>query len=48
MTIIELIPFSSFQEKIKITREYSGRAKIEIWEGYIYTQREIGRRQMIA
>ena len=39
MLVIEMIPYCSFQEKIKITKENDGKARIEVFEDYIYVER---------
>ena len=44
LTVVEVIPFESFKEKIKITKvELKKRAKVEVCQGFIYVERrEIG------
>lgn len=39
LIVIEYIPFRTFREKIDITKEYDGKAKIEIDEKHIYVER---------
>ena len=39
MIVVEVIPYCSFQEKIKITKENDGKARIEVFEDYIYIER---------
>lgn len=37
--IVEAIPFNSFKERIKLTKELIGKAKIEIYDRYIYIEK---------
>jgi hypothetical protein len=37
--VVELIPYSTFKERLKIIKEYDRKAKIEIFEDYIYIER---------
>jgi len=37
--IIEIIPYNNFKEKIKITKQYDGKAYIKIYDDYIYIER---------
>lgn len=43
MVVVEAIPFSTFKEKIVITKQFYGKAKMEIWENehYVYIERAI-------
>ena len=41
MVVVEAIPFSTFKEKIAITKQFYGKAKIEIHKGYVYIERAI-------
>lgn len=34
--IVQLIPYESFKERIKIVKSLYGKGHIEIWEDYIY------------
>ncbi len=37
---IEAIPYRSFREKIRITKAaLRQKAKVEVYEGYVYTER---------
>ena len=44
MIVVEVIPYCSFQEKIKITKENDGKSRIEVFEDYIYVERREGKR----
>lgn len=37
--VVELIPYSTFKERLKIIKQYDQKAKIEIFENYIYVER---------
>ena len=39
MKVIEVIPYRSFREKIRIVKTVEGKAKIEIHKDYIYVER---------
>jgi len=39
MIVVEVIPYNSFREKLKITKENDGKARIEVFEDYIYIER---------
>lgn len=39
LKVVELIPYSTFKERLKIVKEYDKKAKIEILEDYIYIER---------
>ena len=39
LKVVELIPYSTFKERLKIVKEYDKKAKIEIFENYIYIER---------
>lgn len=39
LTTIKLEKYKSFKEKLEITKKYAGKAKIEIWDNYIYIER---------
>ena len=40
LKVIELIPYKDFEEKLKLTKEYDGKAKIEIVDDkYVYVER---------
>lgn len=42
LKVIEFIPYKDFKEKLKLTKEYDGKAKIEIVEDkYMYVEREV-------
>ena len=45
MLVIEMIPYNSFREKLKITKENDGKARIEVFEDYIYIERREERRK---
>ena len=45
MLVIEMIPYNSFREKLKITKENDGKARIEVFEDYIYVERREERRK---
>lgn len=41
LQVVEIIEFRDFKEKLKITKEYDGKAKIEIIDNkYVYVERE--------
>jgi len=41
LQVVEIIEFRNFKEKLKITKEYDGKAKIEIIDNkYVYVERE--------
>ena len=41
LQVVEIIEFKSFKEKLKITKKYDGKAKIEIIDNkYVYVKRE--------
>lgn len=37
--IVEIIPYNNFREKIRITKQYDGKAYIKIYDDYIYIER---------
>lgn len=37
--VIEAIPYRNFKEKINITKKYYAKAKIEVYNNYIYVER---------
>lgn len=37
--VIECIPYKTFREKIRIVAEYAGKAKVEVYEDYIYIEK---------
>ena len=39
LKVVELIPYSTFKERLKIIKQYDKKAKIEISENYIYVER---------
>lgn len=39
LKVVELIPYSTFKERLKIIKQYDKKAKIEIFEEYIYIER---------
>lgn len=39
--IVEVIPFRTFKEKIAITKQFYGKAKMEIYKDFIYIERAI-------
>lgn len=42
LKVIEMIKFDNFKEKLKLTKEYDGKAKIEIVDDkYMYVEREV-------
>lgn len=40
MRIIEAIPYRDFWEKIRITKKYAGKAKVEVYDGYVYIEKK--------
>ena len=39
LKVVELVPYSTFKERLKIIKQYDKKAKIEILENYIYVER---------
>ena len=39
LKVVELIPYSTFKERLKIIKQYDKKARIEILENYIYVER---------
>lgn len=40
LTIVEVMPFENFKEKIRITKAaLRQKAKVEVYEGYVYVER---------
>ena len=39
LKVVELIPYSTFKERLKIIKQYDKKAKISIFEEYIYVER---------
>lgn len=39
LIVVEYIPYRNFREKIDITKEFRGKARVEIDEKYIYVER---------
>lgn len=39
LKVIEVIPFRSFKEKIKIVQQHEGKGKIEIYDNIVYIER---------
>ena len=39
LKIVELIPYSTFKEKLKIIKQFDQKSKIEIFEKHIYVER---------
>ena len=39
LKIVELVPFSTFKEKLNIIKQFDKKAKIEIFEEYIIIER---------
>lgn len=37
--VIEVIPYSTFKEKIRLVKAYSGQGKIEIFDSYVYIEK---------
>lgn len=37
--VVEIIPYNNFKEKIKITKQYDGKAYIKIYDNFIYVER---------
>ena len=37
---VEYIPYKTFKDKIKITKEYRGKAKMEIYKDYVYVEKK--------
>ena len=40
MIVIEVIPYKTFKERLQVTKKYEGKAKITIYDRYIYIERE--------
>lgn len=41
MTVIFGIPYKSFKDRLKITKEYIGKAKIEVMKEIVYIEFEV-------
>ena len=39
LKVVEFIPYSTFKEKLNITKQYDKFSKVEIFEKYIYVER---------
>ena len=39
LKVVELIPYSTFKEKLNIIKQFDQKARIEILENYIYVER---------
>ena len=39
LKVVELVPYSTFKERLKIIKQYDKKAKISIFEEYIYIER---------
>lgn len=39
LKVVELIPYSTFKERLKIIKQFDQKARIEIFEEYIYVER---------
>lgn len=40
LKVIELIEFKDFKEKLKLTKKYAGKAKVEVVDDkYVYVER---------
>ena len=40
LTVVETIEYRTFKEKIDITKRYGGKAKIQIYDNYIYLEKK--------
>lgn len=39
LKVVELIPYSTFKERLNIIKQFDQKAKIEIFEKHIYVER---------
>ncbi len=39
MQVIEVIPYKSFKERVKIVKSFIGKAKVEVFEDYVLIDR---------
>ncbi|HLR34545.1 MAG TPA: hypothetical protein VK071_04360 [Tissierellales bacterium] len=39
LLIVQAIPYYSFKEKIATTKEYEGRARVEVMDDIVYTEK---------
>lgn len=39
LTIVEVIRYKTFKERLQLVKEYTGRAYIEVCNGYLYIER---------
>ena len=39
LKVVELIPYSTFKERLKIIKQFDKKAKIEIFDKHIYVER---------
>lgn len=38
MIIIEVIPFKTFKERLRLVKEYERRGKVEVYSDYVYIE----------
>lgn len=39
MLVVEAIPYQNFKQKLRLVKQYVGRAKITVYPNYIYVER---------
>ena len=39
LKVVELIPYSTFKERLNIIKQYDQKSRIEIFDNYIYIER---------
>lgn len=37
--VVELIPYSTFKERLRIVKEHTGTGYVEVFDDYIYVER---------
>lgn len=40
LTVVETIKYRTFKEKIDITKKYGGKARIQIYDNYVYLEKK--------
>jgi hypothetical protein len=38
MIVIEVIPFKTFKERLRLVKEYERRGKVEVYTDYVYVE----------
>lgn len=40
LVTVEVIPYKDFKEKIRIVALYAGKAKVQVYDNYVYVERK--------